>query len=76
MIDPELKQYLETDFTFKLIVGMSKVFITREEFRAEMQAMETRLENKIEWLARMIHNDIAIPHEKRLLALEERTQNL
>ena len=91
----DFKQYMETDFTFKLIVGMSKVFVTKDEFRAELKTelktLETRLEKKIdvklgnleikltkkiESLAAMIKNDIEIPHEKRLLALEARLEDL
>lgn len=50
MIDPELKQYLETDFTFMLIVGMSKVFITREELNAELDKLRIEIQAMAEKL--------------------------
>lgn len=83
----EFKNYMETDFTFKLIVGMSKVFVTKEEFKNELGALESRLNvkinnletkltNKIESLARMVQKDIALPHERRIATLEGRFNSL
>lgn len=72
----DFKAYLETEFTFKLILGMSKVFVTKDDFKNDLKTMEERLNEKMDSLARMIQKDIAIPHEKRLLTLERKAQNL